>query len=171
MNCIPTLRRRLVLLAAPLAVTVIASAPLCAQANAAAPRADAARASSPAYELSEVEVMPDLANRSAMGQVVRRNYPQELRRRGESGSVIVRILVQPDGRVDSASVTVENATAEGFDDAATNVARQIRFRPAKVGGRPVAVWVMLPISFIPDDHRRLPTTPASELPPVNGVRP
>lgn len=52
-----------------------------------------------------------------------------------------------DGTVDPQSVTVDETTNPAFADPATRVTGNLRFSPAIVGGRPVRVWVTLPIYF------------------------
>lgn len=100
-----------------------------------------------AYELSAVEEQPELRNREDVVRLMDHNYPREMKRRREGGTATMRILVRADGVVDSAHVSVENVSRPGFADAAVRVARGMRFRPARVGGRPVAVWVTLPVVF------------------------
>jgi TonB family protein len=110
-----------------------------------------------AYELGEVEVMPELANRSEVAGLIQRHYPREMRRKRETGMVTVRFLVRPDGRVDSTRVSVLNSDNEGFNDAAVNVIRRARFAPARVDGQPVAVWVMFPLIFRLEPRSAPPT--------------
>lgn len=102
------------------------------------------------YELSAVEEQPDLSNRSEVARQLSRNYPPLLRDAGVTGTVTIRMRVNEDGRVDASSITVENATHDAFGDAARRVVERMRFRPAKVGGRPVKVWVTLPVNFTLD---------------------
>lgn len=99
------------------------------------------------YELSAVEEQPELSNRSEVARQLSRNYPPLLRDAGVAGSVTIRMRVNEDGRVDAESISIENSTHEAFDDAAKRVVERMRFRPAKVGGRAVKVWVTLPVAF------------------------
>ncbi|HEX5726766.1 MAG TPA: TonB family protein [Longimicrobiaceae bacterium] len=99
------------------------------------------------YELSAVEEIPSLSNRSEVQRQVERNYPPLLRDAGVTGSATLRMRVNEDGRVDAESITVESATHDQFGEAAKKAVQRMRFRPAKVGGRPVKVWVTLPIEF------------------------
>lgn len=74
------------------------------------------------------------------------DYPTASRRRGEEGRVILRVLVNPQGRADEVQVR----TSSGFprlDDAARQTVRLWKFVPAKRGDEPVAAWVLIPISF------------------------
>lgn len=99
------------------------------------------------YELAAVEERPELTNRRALVSAIERNYPPLLRDAGVSGTVTVRFRVNEDGTVDSGSITVENSTHDAFGDAAKRAVERARFRPAKVGGRAVKVWVVLPVNF------------------------
>lgn len=99
------------------------------------------------YELSAVEEQPDLSNRAEVGRLIARNYPPLLRDAGVTGSVTLRMRVLEDGHVDPESISIENSTHEAFGDAAKRVVERMRFRPAKVGGKAVKVWVTLPVTF------------------------
>jgi len=99
------------------------------------------------YEMTAVEELPELSNRNDVARQISRNYPPLLRDAGVNGQVTIRMRVMSDGRVDPESIQVENATHEAFGDAARKVVERMRFRPAKVGGRPVNVWVTLPVTF------------------------
>ena len=99
------------------------------------------------YELAAVEERPELTNRNAVRSAVERNYPPLLRDAGVSGQVTLRFRVNADGTVDASSISVENSTHDAFGDAARRVIERARFRPAKVGGRAVPVWVQLPVNF------------------------
>jgi protein TonB len=99
------------------------------------------------YELSAVEEQPELSNRSEVARQLSRNYPPLLRDAGVVGTVTVRMRVMENGSVDPSSVSIENSTHEAFGDAARRVVERMRFRPAKVGGKAVKVWVTLPVTF------------------------
>lgn len=114
------------------------------------------------YELSAVEELPELANRRQVAREIARRYPPQLRAQGIGGSVILRMRVQQDGFVDTATITFVSATNPDFVQAATQVAQMLRFRPARVGGKPVRVWVTLPINFessLPPAKREEPWPP------------
>ncbi|MBW3570487.1 MAG: TonB family protein [Gemmatimonadetes bacterium] len=99
------------------------------------------------YELSAVEELPRPTNTSDLTRQLARNYPPLLRDAGVTGTVHVRMGVQPDGRVDESSIQITNSTHEQFNDPTIRAVRVLRFRPAKVNGRPVPVWVDLPIQW------------------------
>jgi TonB family protein len=151
-----------------LAVAMLAASPVRAQDSVATHPADSAHArTADAYELRDVDEMPELRNRSDVARVLTRVYPPEMKQRHETGTVALRMMVLRDGRVDSASVVVAVHSREGFDDAAATVVRTMRFSPARVNGEPVAVWVTLPVTF------QMETTqaPPPRNPPPTGTVP
>jgi protein TonB len=70
------------------------------------------------------------------------SYPQGLR--GVEGTVIVQALVGADGRVKD---TIVQNSIPALDEAAVEAVRQWVFKPAMSGGKPVAVWVAIPVKF------------------------
>jgi TonB family protein len=99
------------------------------------------------YELSVVDEIPDLLNRDEISESMSHNYPPLLRDAGVTGSVTLRMRVTRTGTVDPASVTVESTSDEMFSESAVRVVKQMRFRPAKLKGQAVPVWVTLPVTF------------------------
>lgn len=73
-------------------------------------------------------------------------YPQEAARRRESGKVMVRIEVGPDG-VPTATSIVESSQSRALDKAALDAVKRWRFRPAMADGHPVVGSVVVPIEF------------------------
>jgi len=111
-----------------------------------APPADGAVA----FELSEVDVAPELANRGEVAAALSRLYPPLLRDAGVHGQVVLRFRVTPEGTVDRALVDVESASHDAFIEAAHRALAETRFTPARVDGEPVSVWVTLPMAFALD---------------------
>jgi TonB family protein len=99
------------------------------------------------YEESMVDEQPVLVNREAVSAALGREYPRDLRAMGLTGRVLLRFRVLQDGRADRPSVRVEEVTHPDFADAAVRVVYAMRFRPARLNGRAVAVWVTLPVVF------------------------
>ncbi|HEX5872928.1 MAG TPA: energy transducer TonB, partial [Longimicrobium sp.] len=97
------------------------------------------------YELSAVDVLPRILNAQAFGRALAEAYPPALRDAGEQGMVQVRFRVEPDGTTSHATIT--RSTEHGFDAPTLEAVRTLRFRPAKVNGRPVRVWVEQPIQW------------------------
>jgi protein TonB len=73
-------------------------------------------------------------------------FPDVARQMGISGKVVLRFLVEPDGRVARASV-VAAKPREVFNLCALEAIGEWRFKPGRYRGKPVAVWVELPVSF------------------------
>ena len=74
------------------------------------------------------------------------NYPLAAKRRGESGTVLLRVLVTPDGN--PASVTVFKTSGSlSLDDAAASAVRGWKFVPGREGDKAVQAEVHVPIVF------------------------
>ena len=73
-------------------------------------------------------------------------YPTQSLRRGESGTVMVRAQIGPDGV--PGEVEVANGSGSRYlDRAAVDAVKRWRFRPAMQGGQPTTGTVMVPIEF------------------------
>lgn len=74
------------------------------------------------------------------------DYPYGARERGVEGYVAVKFLVREDGSV--GNVNVLKAKPEGlFEDAVRRALPKWRFQPGRIGGNPVASWVVTTIRF------------------------
>ena len=71
-------------------------------------------------------------------------YPELARAAGIEGTVLVRVLVAADGFVEEATLL---QGVLGLDEAALAAAVTAVFRPARQQGRPIAVWIVIPIEF------------------------
>ena len=71
-------------------------------------------------------------------------YPPEAAAQGVRGIVILELIIDATGRVESVSVV---RSVSGLDDAAVAAANQWRYEPVKVAGRPVRVRMTVPITF------------------------
>lgn len=79
------------------------------------------------------------------GPVLR--YPDDLRRRGIQGRVLVQAIVDTSGRAEPQSVHVLRSADPGFDGYAKAWVLAAHFRPAYLKGRPAQVLVQVPIDF------------------------
>ncbi len=73
-------------------------------------------------------------------------YPENLRRRGVAGRVVLRVEVSTQG----SPVTVTVAQSSGFgamDQAATSAVQSWQFVPASQGGRPVPATASVAVNF------------------------
>jgi TonB family protein len=102
-----------------------------------------------AYEVSAVEVVPQPLNARDLTRALERNYPPLARDARVNGHVQVRLRVMADGRVDPESISIVESSHELFEEPTRNAVQVLRFRPARVNGRDVAVWVTLPIVWTP----------------------
>lgn len=96
-----------------------------------------------------VEELPRIRNAATFTRYLERNYPPLMRDAGVTGDVVLRFRVLRDGSVDSASVQVLSSSEEGFDAPSIRSVRVLSFHPARVNGRPVKMWTVLPIRFQP----------------------
>jgi TonB family protein len=85
-----------------------------------------------------VEVLPEALER------VPPEYPTQARVDGVAGTVIVIALISAEGRV--ADAFVHDSIPE-LDRAAMEAVRQWKFKPASTAGKPLAVWVAIPVKF------------------------
>ena len=75
-----------------------------------------------------------------------RTYPTTSMRLGESGTVVLRVLVDAQGR----AAEVHLARSSGFsrlDQAAAKAMRDARFKPHSEGGVPRPFWVNTPVTY------------------------
>lgn len=92
------------------------------------------------FDLREVDTPPVPIRK------VQPEFPDEARQMGISGRVVLRFLVKADGKVAKASVI--SARPEGvFNQSALEAIGEWRFKPGLYRGKPVAVWVELPVRF------------------------
>ena len=75
-------------------------------------------------------------------------YPPSALRNGESGTVLLRVLVGADG-VPAEVEVVRSSRSRALDREAANTVRDWRFRPAQRDGQPVPGVVQVPINFDP----------------------
>lgn len=76
-------------------------------------------------------------------------YPAQARRLGVEGKVVLRLTVNPEGRVEK--VEILDGPGFGLNQAAAEAARRLRFRPATLDGRPVAVRIRYTYTFVLTD--------------------
>ncbi len=73
-------------------------------------------------------------------------YPARARREGKEGRVLLRVLVDEQGK--SKSVEVDDSSgSEALDRAAAEAIKRWRFSPARYGNKSVESWVKIPIDF------------------------
>jgi protein TonB len=73
-------------------------------------------------------------------------YPQEARKKGYQGEVILKVEVLSNGRVGQVEVK-RSSGHEILDRSAFAAVKEWRFVPAKKGENPISFWVNIPIKF------------------------
>lgn len=73
-------------------------------------------------------------------------YPSQSRRMGEQGKVVLRVLVNEKGHPDQVLVQHSSGSSR-LDEAGRQAALRALFKPHVEDGRPVAVFVIVPLSF------------------------
>ena len=73
-------------------------------------------------------------------------YPDNARREGKEGRVVLRVLVDEEGKSKSVEVS-DSSGSEILDRAAAEVIKHWRFSPARYGNKSVESWVKIPIDF------------------------
>lgn len=99
-----------------------------------------------AYELSDVDETPRPLNTRALLRELERRYPPELRDVSTEGLVQVRFRIDAQGAVLD-PIVITHSTNTAFNTATREAVRFLRFRPARLDGQPVTVWVELPIQW------------------------
>ena len=74
-------------------------------------------------------------------------YPDFLRRAGVEGEVLAQFIVGPDGVADVGTLKVLKSTHDLFTKAVREALSQMRFNPARVGGKAVRQLVQQPFTF------------------------
>jgi periplasmic protein TonB len=77
----------------------------------------------------------------AIAGTVRPQYPDMLRSSGTEGQVIAQFVVNEKGRADRKTFRVISSTHALFSDAVSRALPQMRFKPAKIAGKPVSQLV------------------------------
>lgn len=101
--------------------------------------ADSSRADLPMQgEFVYVEELPEVTSK------VQPYYPPDRIKADVEGVVIVQALISKGGEVTKTAVMKSIA---GLDEHAVRAVEQWKFKPARSNGKPVAVWVAIPVRF------------------------
>jgi protein TonB len=75
-------------------------------------------------------------------------YPEEAKKEGLEGQVVLELRIGADGRVLASRVL--QGDGHGFNEAALQFAREMRFKPAKMNGEPVETKITYTVTFVLD---------------------
>lgn len=124
------------------APSVADTAPTVAAASTEAPRAAESRTTAPA---AEVPATPPLFNAAYLRNPAPA-YPAVARRSGDQGTVMLKVLVSPEG----APLRIEldqTSGSKSLDGAALEAVKGWRFVPARRGTQNIEGWVRVPVVF------------------------
>ena len=103
------------------------------------------------FEFLEADVKPEITNSDAVRPV----YPVLAREAGLTGNVFLKFKINVDGAVSDVRVLRGNKV---FHEPAIEAVRQLKYRPAEIGGKPVPVWMTKRIAFaLPDQQEEAVT--------------
>lgn len=97
--------------------------------------------------VSAVDVRPSLRNSDDVQRQLERLYPPSLRDAGVTGETVLQFVIDEDGRVEPGTIQVVSSSDEGFSTVARRIAANMRFSPAKSGGRSVRVTTTIPVRW------------------------
>ncbi|MBL0162807.1 MAG: energy transducer TonB [Xanthomonadales bacterium] len=95
-----------------------------------------------------IAATPTVASNASLAyeSIIEPRYPMESRRRGEQGTVLLRVLVGRDGQ----PIDIEVARSSGYrllDRAAREAVLRWRFRPVQINGVNVVARGLVPVKF------------------------
>ncbi|MBB1059393.1 energy transducer TonB [Marilutibacter spongiae] len=93
-------------------------------------------------------VAGDRRARPVVGTATPPAFPIEAVKRGESGRVVLAVVVDPRGQATAVSIA-ESSTSTLLDEAAREAVQRWQFEPALEGGKPVADTIEIPVEFEP----------------------
>lgn len=89
---------------------------------------------------------PDNVNPPELLEFQRPVYPKNLRERDIEGKVILKMLIDKEGKVQEIQI-FESSGYKAFDQIAIKSVQQWRFRPARKENQQTESWVLIPINF------------------------
>ena len=89
---------------------------------------------------------PDNINPPQLLEFKRPVYPKNLRERDIEGKIILKILIDKEGKVQEIQI-FKSSGYEAFDQTAVKSVWQCQFKPAKKGNQQRESWVLIPINF------------------------
>lgn len=119
-------------------------APMAAPATSGPPSQSAAKENLPETRVPPQVSAPEFA--AAYLHNPKPPYPLSARRREESGTVRLKILVTPQGTAGRVELEQSSGSA-ALDQAALESVKGWRFVPARRGDEPIEAWVKVPVQF------------------------
>ena len=95
--------------------------------------------------LISLTAIPQLLNSKDLQSIVRTYYPENERLAGHEGRVTLDLHIDAGGNVTREDIVL--SAGDAFDQAAVKIASLFKFRPARIGDRPVPVRLRQTISF------------------------
>jgi len=89
---------------------------------------------------------PDNVNPPELLEFQRPVYPENLRERDIEGKVILKLLINKEGKVQEIQI-FQSSGYKMFDQIAIKAVGQWRFKPARKGNQQMVSWVLIPINF------------------------
>lgn len=77
---------------------------------------------------------------------IRPIYPDSARKAHIEGKVVVKVLIDKEG-TPSKSQILKNSGTDIFDNAAMQAVMNVKYKPAEQNGKPLKVWMVIPINF------------------------
>jgi periplasmic protein TonB len=74
------------------------------------------------------------------------NYPESARQKGREGTVLLRVLVNEEGRAKTIEIN-KSSGDDSLDRAASEAIQRWRFTPARYGQKTVESWIRIPVEF------------------------
>ncbi len=103
----------------------------------------------PDSTISDEDSLPAIEKMPQQVSFIKAEYPDDLVKKGVEGTVILELLVNENGGVDS--VSVMRGLEPRLDNSAASASKQFKFTPAVADGEPVAVLLQYEYRFSLDD--------------------
>jgi protein TonB len=100
----------------------------------------------PTFEMDELTVTDTKVTIPVLVEEVKPQYPMAARKAGIEGTSQLKIQVLPDGSVGETQL-VKSTGDPSLDESAQKAVKQWKFKPGRLGGKPVPVWMTLSVKF------------------------
>ncbi|MBI4650297.1 energy transducer TonB [Candidatus Desantisbacteria bacterium] len=92
------------------------------------------------YEASKLDNIPEIK------EYVEPLYPELARRMGIEGKVLLKLLINHEGKVKKIE-PIGNLSKVGFEEQASIAVKKWKFSTPTINGNPVSIWFVLPLAF------------------------